>query len=477
MHNIQQLEPYARVLDALHKNFSPHAGQIGPGRALFYEGVKRVALVWGRQCGKSVFCSYAAVRWALTHPDSRIFIVGPFLTQARAIYLFSGLIKSKCPDEFPVDIHIADGRFTFPNGSTIKICGADNVDGLRGITADLVIVDEIKQIKEDFWPVIYPTLLARRAPLVVAGTPPGEHGHYYFPMMEEAKKDPDWRYYKLRTVDNPYIDPKDIEKERLRYERNGDLSTFLREYEAEFALDEKRAVFPMFDEKVHVRTYQQLWYEIRQKPHHWDFVIACDPASASTWAALLGAVNRYDGRVRFLDEVYVQDQGMTSIGAIWPTVSAKRDEILQTEEGDDIQWTIVVDEAATAVRVELSDQFDVATLPTAKALNKKSYGISLLKDLMVSQKLLVSDRCKHYLDETKRYFLNDRGEFIKKDDHLQDCARYLLHAAHYTMRPEPAPVPHEIPRDEQRRGYSLQEDWDAFVGDKAIYLSDSDDDY
>src|ERR1051325_6609900 len=52
--NLQQLEHYAKALEALHKLFKPHPKQIAPGKALFYEGKKRLFLCLGRRFGKAL---------------------------------------------------------------------------------------------------------------------------------------------------------------------------------------------------------------------------------------------------------------------------------------------------------------------------------------------------------------------------------------------------------------------------------------
>ncbi len=461
--SVEQLEDYAHVITALHKKWKPHPGQLAPGQAIFYEGIKRIFLRAARQVGKSEFCSYVAIRWALTKPNSRIFILAPFLAQCRTLYLHSGLIQNKCPDEFPVEIHIGDGRFIFPNGSQIRLLGGDNFDAARGITADLVIIDEVKDVPDQVWPVIYPTLLVRKAPLILAGTPPGNRNAAYWQMVEEAETNPLWRIFKLKTTDNPFIDPNDVAEERRKHEARGTINEFLREYEAEYAVDSAKAVFPMFERERHVKAFEPLLHEVRARPKHWDFVVSCDPAHASTFAVLFAAVNKHDGRVRFLDELYIQDQAKTSIGTVWPLVQAKMNEIHPSN--DESEWTIVMDEAATGVRVELLDVFDVSAIPTQKATNRKSFGISLLKDLYIEDKLLVSDRCKNFVYETENYFLSETGEFIKKNDHLcSDCARYALHAVGYTAQPStPPPAPRVIPDDERRRGFSPQEDYETLT--------------
>lgn len=470
-HNVADLEPYAKVLEALHKLWKPHPGQLAPGRDLFYNNVKRLALRFGRQTGKSQFCAYAAVRWALTKPRSTVFIIGPYLTQTRSIYLHSGLIRDKIPDEYFADLHLADGRYTLTNGSTIKILGSDTPDAIRGLTADLVICDEIKQFKDDAWPAIHPLTLARKAPLIVAGTPPGEREHMYWDIMREHEEDPTAGYYRLTTYDNPYIDRADIDRERERYEKRGDKNSWVREYLAEFAVDEKRAVFPMFDPAVHVKPHEQMLADTRQYQGRWTFVVACDPGHASTFAVLLGAVNLHTGQVRFLDEVYATDQALTSIGAVWPIVVKKMAAIYDPDPMDENQWVIVMDEAATGTRVELLDTFDVAAIPTQKAVHKKSYGIGMMKDLYLSKKLLVSDRCVNFVSETVGYFLNDKGEYVKERDHLaSDCARYLLHAAYYTVRSQPLPPELEAPDPVfSKQRWTPQQDFGAHFGNSYGY--------
>lgn len=465
--SVVDLEPYAKILEALSKLWTPHPGQIAPGRDLFYNSKKRIALRFGRQTGKSQFCAFAAVRWALTKPKSQIFIIGPFLTQIRQIYLHSGIIRDKCPPEYLSDVHIADGRFNFTNGSSIKLLGADNYESARGLTADLVICDEIKEFKEEVWPVIYPLLLAKRAPLIISGTPPGEREHHYWDLMREAESNPDWAYYKLSTYDNPYIAKEDVDKERDRYERRGDLNTWTREYLAEYAIDEKRAVFPMFDKDVHVRPYAELLNHTLQRQNQWQFIVALDPGHASVFAGLLGAVNLHTGQVRFLDEVYATDQAATSVGAIWPLVQKKMDAIYTPDPHDEQQWLVVVDEAATGTRVELLDVFDINAVPTQKALNRKSYGIGMLKDLYLSKKLLIADCCVNFVSETVGYFLSPKGEYVKERDHLtSDAARYLLHAAYYTVKPADLPPdPEEIDPVMSKQRWTPEQDARATFGD------------
>ncbi len=478
---------YAEILRQLHDRFTPHPGQIAPGLALFRDGVRRIFLRFGRQTGKSYLMAYLAVRWALTHPGASIFIITPFLNQTRELYLHSGLIERMIPLEYlDGEPHKTDGRFRFKNGAQIKLLGADNAESIRGLTADLVLIDEIKDVPDNvFRAIIMPTLHVRRAPLVIAGTPPELPEHPYWGHVKIAETDPAWRIFHQTSYDNPYIAKEDIDREREIAEARGELDVFKREYLAEYCPGEKRMIFPMLDDALHVRPYDALKSEIYQRADAWSWYVAMDPGTASTFAVILGAVNHYRGQVRVLDEVYVTRQSEISIGKVWPEVQ-KRMRELWVAEGDDSDWMVVCDEAATWARVELLDRYAQQVWPTDKAKNKKPDGLSLIKDLLITKDLVISDRCQNLLREMKGYALGDNGLPVKRNDHAIDTLRYLLGIANFSVRTSPLPEQQKPltagQLDDPRRAYRPEDDL-ALVGTSGIdlwddgqgYLFDSDD--
>jgi hypothetical protein len=434
--------------------------------------------------------AYFAVRWALTHPGANIFIITPFLNQTRELYLHSGLLQKMIPEGYlDGEPHKTDGRFRFANGAQIKLLGADNAEAIRGLTADLVLIDELKDVPDQvFRAIIMPTLHVRRAPLVVAGTPPELPEHPYWGHVKIAETDPKWRIYHQTSYDNPYIDKEDIDREREIAEARGEIDVFKREYLAEYCPGEKRMIFPMLEDARHVRPYDALKAEIYRRPDAWTWYVAMDPGTASTFAVVLGAVNHYRGQVRILDEVYITRQSEISIGKVWPEVQ-KRMRELWVAEGDDSDWMVVCDEAATWARVELLDRYSQQVWPTDKAKNKKPDGLSLIKDLLIGSgepDLLISDRCVDLLREMKGYALGDNGLPVKRNDHAIDCLRYLLGIANFSVRTSPLP---ENPapltpgqRDDPRLAYRPEDDlaiaaagMDIDLWDEGTYLLDSPD--
>lgn len=474
--DLRAAEQYALALKALDAKWKPHPKQIGPGRALFREGKKRLFLCFGRRTGKSTCMAYFAIRWALTNPGRAVAIVGPLLKQTRAIYWHSGLLKNLCPPDFVDSYHTTDGRITFKNGSTLTLYGADDSDALRGLGFSLLIIDEIKDVKPDFLDTIRPTLIEHKAPLIIAGTPPEVSEHPFWELEKTAQSSSEWAYFHATSYDNPYLDPVEIDKERAALEARGDLDVFMREYMAKFVPGGRRAVFSVLTDERHVRPYAMLWSHVHKKLGHWQLVCSMDPGTASVFAVLLGAVNTYTGQVRFLDEIYATQQAETSVGRIWPEVVRRMKEIYWPENAyDENQWYIVVDEAAAWARNELLDQFGVATTPTQKSLNKKADGVGLLKDVLRTDRLAISDRCVNLLREMKGYMLDKHGYFVKGNDHQIDNARYLLHASNYTFQhSEPPPdVVHEP--DDRLHVITPADDWAEMFGtEHEPYLMDLD---
>lgn len=456
------LAQYAAVLKALHETWQPHPGQIPIGRALFSEGKKRVFLQCGRRFGKSESAAYAALRFALTTPNSAVYIIGPLQRQSREILWASGRIQRMAPSSFIQSINETNMRITFTNGSFVKVDGSDDIESLRGLRMSFLVIDEFKDVSPALLDTVLPALTDYDAPLLVMGTPPEVENHYTA-LAKEAQTDPLWAYFKMPSSTNPHLKPEVLEREKARLTARGDADVWMREYEAEFVPGGKRAVFPMFSEQEHVRPYHQLWAEVQKHVSQWNFYVGLDPGTASVFSGGIAAINQYDGRVRILDEHYANTQGDTSVGRFWPLLEAKLHEAFpQYKDDDENQLYIVVDEASAWTRNELLDRFGITTWPTQKALNKKAEGISLIKDLLHSRTMIISDRCVNLIREIKGYRLNEQGLFVKKEDHCLDQTRYILGMANYTVAQHPAPPPPATltvgQRDDPRRAFTPEED-------------------
>jgi hypothetical protein len=392
----------------------------------------------------------------------------------REVLWESNRIQRMAPKEFVDSINNTEMRIRFKNGSFVNVDGSDNEDSLRGLRMDFLVLDEFKDISPSLFDTVSPSLLDYDAPCMIVGTPPEVEGHYTS-LANEAMHDPFWRYFKMPTLANPHIKPEVVEREKARLEARGDADVYVREYLAEFVPGGKRAVFP-FVTADRLRPYAEMWGQIYKNFPQWNFCAALDPGTASVFAGLIAAVNPYKGLVYVMDEVYVTQQAVNSIGKVWPQFQRKMDEVYKPDHPNDDQWYVTVDEAATWARNEILDQFDIASNPTNKAANRKAHGISLIKDLLTSDKLIISDRCQELLHEMKIYVLDKQGQYIKKNDHLIDSLRYLLAAANIGFTDQPLPMTDierakNTPLEERRHAFTPAQDLEELFGEADPYSS------
>lgn len=183
-----------------------------------------VVLVAHRRFGKTVLAVNHLLKSALTCRRERGFFayVAPFRNQAKQIawsYLkhYSAPIPGRVVNE-------GDLSISFPNGSTIRLFGADNPDALRGMYFDGVVMDEVAQMRPEVWQeIVQPALADRKGWALFIGTPKGVNLFselYYYAAAamnpNSDKYDPAWLAMSFRVDETNAIDPD--EKERLRRE-------------------------------------------------------------------------------------------------------------------------------------------------------------------------------------------------------------------------------------------------------------------
>jgi hypothetical protein len=120
-------------------------------------------------------------------------------------------------------------------------------------------------------------------------------------------------------------------------------------------------------------------------------------------------------------------------------------------------WCKVYDEAAAWFSTEVMHQYGIYFMPTAKHMNKKDHGLSLIKDQLIHGLVSISDRCVKLNWEMQNYIKDSKGNIPKKNDHLIDCWRYLNAAANYNMIEVLETLKQK--NDDDRRYYSMEDDY------------------
>ncbi len=172
-----------------------------------------------RRFGKTFLAISRMLEEALgtTRGDWRGYYIAPTYRQAKGIawdYLvkFTGGIPG-------VKVNIADLAVTFPNGSRIRLLGAEKYDTLRGLYADRVVIDETALIPSAaLTQVILPMLADRLGSLLAIGTPAGRMNLFY-ELLEMARErvsagDPDWSWAVLPVSETGVIPKAELDRQR-----------------------------------------------------------------------------------------------------------------------------------------------------------------------------------------------------------------------------------------------------------------------
>jgi predicted phage terminase large subunit-like protein len=191
----------------------------------------------GRRFGKTVlsraFIATGAMeteRYGKDIKGTEVWYVAPTYDQAASIMWrpikaqLSPLIKKTWEQDLVAELL---------NGRIVRLRGAEHYDRLRGVGLSDLVLDEYASMKPDVWEYVLAPALADIAPASRAlfiGTPNefgGEHFDQLFDFAEQDKSGA-WESWSFKTIDNPYIDPREIEAARSRMTEQA----FMQEFEA-----------------------------------------------------------------------------------------------------------------------------------------------------------------------------------------------------------------------------------------------------
>lgn len=156
----------------------------------FHERNKRWAcLVAHRRAGKTVAAVNDIIRAAMfaKSPNPLYAYIAPYRSQAKAVAWDYFKFYAQ-----PVTREINESELTVElvNGAKIRLFGADNADGMRGLGFDGVYMDEYGDFKPSvFGNVVRPAMSDKQAWGVFAGTPKGRN--QFFDIYDLARRVPD----------------------------------------------------------------------------------------------------------------------------------------------------------------------------------------------------------------------------------------------------------------------------------------------
>jgi len=182
----------------------------------------------GRRFGKTRLGVQLCIETALA--GGRAWWVAPTFAIARVGWRALESAALSFPKEIEPKISIANMEVQFPNGGFIACKSADNPQRLRGEGLDFIVIDEAAFVKPEVWQeVLRPTLTERKGGALFISTPLGI-GNWFYDLWEQADGKEDWDRFHYSTIDNPSIDPEEVEQAK---DEVGSI-VFAQEYMAEF---------------------------------------------------------------------------------------------------------------------------------------------------------------------------------------------------------------------------------------------------
>ena len=182
-----------------------------------------------RRAGKTVAAVHDLVDAALRIKikDGRFAYVAPYYAQAKDVaWVYLKRAVAPIPG---VAINETELRVDLPNGSRIRLYGADNYDRLRGIYLDGVVLDEYADMDPRAWSeVIRAALADRQGWAVFIGTPKGRNT--FADLYERAEADPDWFSLRLRASETGIIPASELAAMKVELSAN----EYRREMETDF---------------------------------------------------------------------------------------------------------------------------------------------------------------------------------------------------------------------------------------------------
>tara|TARA_R110000744_G_scaffold45288_5_gene100635 strand:+ start:468 stop:1715 length:1248 start_codon:yes stop_codon:yes gene_type:complete len=231
----------------------------------FHERSNRFGVIVAhRRAGKTVACVCDLIMNAMqtSKKKARFSYIAPHYNMAKDIawdYLKS---YSEPFLKKGGTINEAELRIDYVNGARIRLYGADNVNRLRGIYHDGIILDEYADMNPNIWEVVRPSLSDRAGWCVWIGTPRGHNDFYR--VYEQAVKD-GWFHTTLKASKTLILDAKELESA----EHDLTEDQYEQEYECSFeaaiqgayygeemkeAEDEKRITYIHYEKDHEVHT-------------------------------------------------------------------------------------------------------------------------------------------------------------------------------------------------------------------------------
>jgi len=445
-----------KALAYLATIWKPHAGQIEAGQAVFTELAKMIYIECGRKFGKSEWAVFLCWMFAILNPNSEVYYLAPAVKLAKELVWsnqrmqtcnsYDRSFKKNMERILGGEIYIykQEMRIVLPNGSFIKVDGSDNIDSQLGLKPDLIIADEMRTFKEDWLEFMTPNLAAKDGTLVCISTPPLGPNRAYEHALECKNKmndgNPRYFYLNLPSETNDAVPHLQnwLKEEKERLIALGRENEWRREYMAEYISSNEHAIIPQLSRKTKTLSNDHQIKDKVPKRHCFEAYICINPGNSTIAGALLVLLNKLNGEIIILDEYKEWDSQKTSAMEMWPKIEDKFLAHLENVGLKDFvpseNVVIICPPKTPWFKRDMHEAYDLVVEDADKVCDKPEYNIGLIKDLLISGKLIVHEDCRELIKESETYIRNPKTYTIPGDQSklLIYSLRAILCATGYT---------------------------------------------
>lgn len=464
---------YASFIEKLNQKWKPTPKQTEIGRLLYVEGKRRIFVEAGRKLGKSEIACDIIWRLGNMIKDGQMYYFGAYQKAVREFIWANSRLQSHGPKDYVKSIHKNEMRITFTSNTFCKCEGADEFAVSKGFTPDVVILDEFADYPDEFWHAMSPNFAPKDCIVIIISSPPwtlerapgdpvlfcriADEWKRLHAIEKQGGKKTKYSYVHGTIYDNPHISKEWIEQERSELIAMGLEDIWLREYMAKRVVGGGRRVVGTFERDRHMIPHDELMKKIEKDKRNLLWLTGCDPGNSTVFATLLAAINPYTKELFFLDEIYEKQEDETMATTLWPRIKAKEDELYPGDDPN--RFERVYDEEAKWWSLDVLSHFNIAMNPTQKAANSKEMGLSILRTAFRFDKAYLSDRCQWFAWELENLKKDKNGKVPKKNDHLVDTSRYIVHEGGYFINEEDKPVKESTHPRYQKRTIRPEEEF------------------
>jgi hypothetical protein len=350
-------------------------------------------------------------------------------------------IFADCPDSLRPKFNSQTNKWTFPNGSELKLAGTDNrnADNIRGNRFQRVFIDEFAFLSDFNYVIrscVGPTLTSVVGGFTVyISSPPATPDHESNELIDQAEEDGTIIVKDIYTC--PRFDAAHIEKIIKRY-GGVDSIDFRREYLVERITDTSKLVIPEASEE----KIREITLDV-QLPEFYNIIESFDWGVMDNTAGLFGFIDYHKQVLVILNEMFLD--------GIHNTTEDIARFIIQVENDT---WGYSSNKIPRYCDNNLQIINDMTLSYNLNMIGTKKDNlqahINNVRNLLRNNQIIIHPRCVNLLEQIKscQWKNNSKKEFSRRNGHHYDLVATLIYMVrNANMSLNPFPEHYGIPKN------------------------------